>query len=152
MRKHILKLTLILLFLIFNFSNAQERQRHQTSSPTFVDNKMYVSNNSINELQILLNEKKTEDWNTNIPIAMQYYDNRKYIDCINLCNKVLNRTGWSNPTVYFILGDSYKEIKYYKSAKKYLSKAKKKGNYKASYTLEELKKNYKKNKSEWLKK
>lgn len=143
---------LISILLLFNICNAQDRQRYQTSSPTFVQNKIYTPNSNINDLQQLLNEKKKDDWDTNIPLAQQYYNDGKYVECINIINDVLYRTSWTNPFVFYMLGDSYKNIKYYKSAKKYLNKAKKGGNSQATFALAELKKSYKENKSTWLKK
>ena len=131
------------------YLNAQDRQRYQTSSPTFIQNKTYNQTDDINELQRLLNQKKKEDWETNIPIAILYYKDGQYSDCINLCKDVLYRTGWSNPYVYFMLGDSYRNIKYYKSAKRYLTKAKKAGNSQASFALQLLKESYKNSKSDW---
>ncbi len=75
-----------------------------------------------------------------------------YVDCINLCFKIINKTEWTNSNLYFLIGDSYKNIRYYKSAKKYLKKAKSRGSYKAESLLEELKKSYKNDKTQWLNK
>lgn len=131
---------------------SQDRQRYQTSSPTFVQDKMYQQNASLYEMQQQLNTMKSEDWDTSFPIIQESYNSKNYANCINLSFKLMDRTGFSNAYLYFLIGDSYKHLSYYKSAKKYLKIAKRKGNSQASSELINLKESYKNTKIFWANK
>lgn len=143
---------IILVFIFISNAYSQNRQRYQTTSSTYVDDKMYSSDVNLYQLQQLINEKKQEYWDENFPQAQSYYYSERYVDCINLCFKIINKTEWTSSNIYFLIGDSYKNIRYYKSAKKYLKKAMKKGNYKAESQLEDLKRSYKNDKTQWINK
>lgn len=143
---------LIVAISFITTMHSQDRQRYQTSSPTFVQDKMYQQNASLYEMQQQLNTMKREDWNTSIPLIQESYSSRNYVKCINLSFELMNRTGWSNGNIYFLIGDSYKHLSYYKSAKKYLKIAKRKGNSQASSELIDLKESYKNTKIFWANK
>ena len=90
------------------------------------------------EMAARLEAKRQELFKDYAELAYDAYRESQWNDVIYYVNNALNTT-YYNADVYFIRGYAYEHLGNYKQAKKDYKKAKKYGNYKAVFALDNLK-------------